>query len=103
MPVTVGHVHTHSVKPYDNYVYIGRPTPWGNPWVLGRHGGRADVVALFRTWWYSEINAPMREAALREIPENAVLGCWCMPKACHGDVIAEFLNRERAKVKDGRT
>jgi hypothetical protein len=101
MPVTVGHVHMHSLKPYPIYVYIGRPSKWGNPWVMGRHGGRLEVVDLFRTWWYSDINAPMRAAALDEIPDGAVLGCFCLPKPCHGDVIADFLNRERAKVKDG--
>lgn len=96
--VTVGHVHVHSITPYPSYVYIGRPTPWGNPWVLGRHGGREEVIEMFRTWWYSEINAPMRAHALEVIPDGAVLGCWCKPKRCHGDVIAEFLNRERGLI-----
>jgi len=26
-------------------VYIGRPSKWGNPFVIGRDGSRADVIA----------------------------------------------------------
>jgi len=31
-------------------VYIGRPSKWGNPFVIGRDGSRADVIAKYRTW-----------------------------------------------------
>jgi hypothetical protein len=30
-----------------------------------------------------------------------VLGCWCAPKACHGDVLASIANDEPATT-DGR-
>ena len=29
-------------------VYIGRPSKWGNPFVIGRDGARADVIAKYR-------------------------------------------------------
>jgi hypothetical protein len=31
-------------------VYIGRPSKWGNPFVIGRDGTRADVIAKYRAW-----------------------------------------------------
>ncbi len=31
-------------------VYIGRPGPWGNPFVIGRDGTREQVIAKYRTW-----------------------------------------------------
>ena len=31
-------------------VYCGRPSKWGNPFVIGRDGSRADVIAKYRRW-----------------------------------------------------
>lgn len=79
------------------YVYIGRPTKWGNPYTIRGGMRRTDkqprqrVIALFRTYWYSERAAPLRAASLVELRDKA-LGCHCFPRACHGDVIAEFVN-----------
>lgn len=28
-----------------NAVYIGGPSKWGNPFVIGKHGTRAEVIA----------------------------------------------------------
>ena len=69
-------------------VYIGRPSKWGNPFEIGKHGNRAEVIAKYRTWIQS------RPDLLISLPElrGMVLGCWCYPKACHGDVLAELAN-----------
>lgn len=79
--------------PYAHYVYIGRGSPWGNPYVIGPHGNRAQVIAQFRAWWYAEEQADLRMRAVREISPGSVLGCFCAPQACHGQVIIEFLSR----------
>jgi Domain of unknown function (DUF4326) len=31
-------------------VYVGRPSKWGNPFVIGRDGSRNDVIAKYRAW-----------------------------------------------------
>jgi hypothetical protein len=31
------------------------------------------------------------ERVKREL-RHKILGCWCHPKACHGDVLAEIAN-----------
>ena len=67
-------------------VYIGRPSKWGNPFVIGRDGSREQVIAKYRTWVLAR---PELVAALPEL-RGKTLGCWCAPQACHGDVLAEL-------------
>ena len=69
-------------------VYIGRPGPWGNPFEIGRDGTRAEVVEKYRAWIVNQ------GALLARLPElrGKVLGCFCAPAACHGDVLIELLN-----------
>lgn len=74
--------------PYD--VYIGRPTKWGNPFKIGRDGTREQVIEKYRAWLLQQ---PELMAALPEL-RGKVLGCWCHPQACHGDVLAELANRD---------
>jgi hypothetical protein len=40
-------VHCRREK-YD--VYIGRPSKWGNPFVVGRDGNRLEVIKKYRLW-----------------------------------------------------
>jgi hypothetical protein len=83
-------------SPYD--VYIGRPSKWGNPFsskpsgVRGvvRMASREESIAAYREWIQSQ---PALLAEIHEL-KGKVLGCWCAPKACHGDVLAELANRE---------
>jgi hypothetical protein len=72
-------------------VYIGRPGPWGNPFKIGPDGTRAQVIARYRAWLLSQPELVDRVRA--ELP-GKVLGCWCAPHPCHGDVLAEVANVE---------
>lgn len=77
-------------------VYIGRPGrgvtgPWGNPFELGRDGDRATVLAKYRKWLMA--HPALIERARREL-RGKVLGCFCKPLACHGDVLAEIIDSE---------
>ena len=69
-------------------VRISRPTIWGNPFVVGRDGTRDEVIAKYRAYVLSN------EALMRSLPalRGKVLGCWCAPKHCHGDVLVELLD-----------
>ena len=75
-------------SPFD--VYIGRPSKWGNPYRIGIDGTREEVIAKYQAWL---IHQPKLMAALSEL-RGKVLGCWCAPEACHGDVLAMLANRE---------
>lgn len=73
-------------EPYD--VYIGRPGPWGNPFILGTDGDRAEVIVKFREWFMQQPNLIEQLPSLK----GKILGCWCAPQTCHGDVLAELAN-----------
>lgn len=72
-------------------VYIGRPSKWGNPFKIGLHGNRKEVLSLYRRWLLMEAQTPLREAAKKEL-RGKILGCWCAPQACHGDILLEIAN-----------
>jgi hypothetical protein len=80
-------VHHVSRAPADA-VYIGRPSRWGNPFVIGRHGNREQVIERYRTWLKAQIRAGrVTREELAEL-HGAALACYCAPRACHGDVLA---------------
>lgn len=76
-------------EPYD--VYIGRPSKWGNPYVVGRDGDRTTVIELYGH--YLNDHPELRIAAREEL-RGKVLGCYCKPMACHGDLLAVIANEE---------
>jgi hypothetical protein len=83
-------------EPYD--VYIGRGTPFGNPYKIGRDGTRDDVIEKYR----EHFNKKLKDKSFRDRVKSLkgkVLGCWCKPDACHGDVIIEYLENERANTQ----
>lgn len=67
-------------------VYIGRPSKWGNPFVIGKDGDREEVIAKFLEWVVKQPHL------MREIHtlHGKRLGCFCAPAMCHGDVLAEL-------------
>jgi hypothetical protein len=79
-------------------VYIGRGSIFGNPYEIGIDGTRAEVLERYKKWF----DFMIRDAIfLRELDqlEGKVLGCFCKPELCHGDIIAGFLNeREWNKI-----
>lgn len=80
-------------------VYIGRPSKWGNPFVIGRDGNRQEVIAKHKAWLLGESKSGMAMSALAkrlraDLPElmGKTLGCFCAPLPCHGDTLAELAN-----------
>jgi hypothetical protein len=71
-------------EPYD--VYIGRGSKWGNPFVLGRDGDRTEVIGKYTKYL---VNNKELMGSLHEL-KGKTLGCWCSPKACHGNVLVAF-------------
>lgn len=83
---------THCKKGYD--VYIGRPSKWGNPFILGNDGSRSEVIRKYEEWIRQQ---PDLLEQLYEL-DNKVLGCWCSPKPCHGDILKK-LRQEQLEPK----
>jgi hypothetical protein len=80
-------------KPYD--VYIGRPSIWGNPFshkegTLARFkvNTREDAVATYAEWILTQPELMSKISLLK----GKILGCWCKPLACHGDILAKMAN-----------
>jgi Domain of unknown function (DUF4326) len=78
------------------HVYIGRPSKWGNPFVIGRDGTRDEVLRKYRAWI---VNQPKLMAELPKL-QGKVLGCWCAPQACHGDVLIDLAERRGTRDCD---
>jgi len=78
-----------NIKKYKGeYIPIHRPTQWGNPFKIGIDGNRREVINKYEN--YLRHN----ERLMADLPKlrNEVLGCWCKPLECHGDVIIKILN-----------
>ena len=87
---TVVNLHKES---YD--VYIGRPSIFGNPFVIGKDGDRKEVIEKYKHHFIKEILTNPYFVSELEKLRGKKLGCYCSPQECHGDVIANFLNLEK--------
>ena len=82
-------IHKRDADKFPNVVYIGRPTKWGNPFVIGQDGTRKEVIAKYRAYVLS--NKDLLADVKAEL-KGKTLSCWCKPKACHGDVLLQLSN-----------
>lgn len=74
-------------EPYD--VYIGRGSKWGNPYIIGKDGDRDEVIFKYEKYLKKMImNGEITKEDLQSL-KGKTLGCFCKPKACHGDVIVK--------------
>lgn len=76
-----------------NYVYIGRPSPWGNPFAIGMDGTREEVIEKYEKYIRAQ---PELMALLHEL-KGKYLACWCSPLACHGDILAKLVKEKYGK------
>lgn len=77
-------------------VYIGRAGKgydgyWGNS-ASKPDMSRTQAVRAFERLFYDVwLKDPERVRRLREL-DGKLLGCFCRPNSCHGDVIAHYIN-----------
>jgi len=95
--------HVINIKSKEHYdVYIGRwnwqvriSSKWRNPYKIckvesDQEQERQRVISKYKEYI---LNKP---ELLKLIPieiKGKVLGCWCAPKPCHGDVLAELADK----------
>jgi hypothetical protein len=79
-------------------VYIGRGSVWGNPYshktgTMAQYMAkdRDESIALYRKHLFNELQTGVKTKADLIALEGKILGCFCKPKACHGDVIMEAI------------
>ena len=82
-------------EPYD--VYIGRGSIWGNPYSHLPSGTKAQflvgsvdeaIEAYKKHLWAQIKDGSITIEHLLQL-DGKVLGCFCKPKPCHGDVIVK--------------
>jgi hypothetical protein len=107
-------VNVREYKPYSSYwynqppdspyTYVGRAvryfknvimpitSKWHNPYHLKKKDDMTERLEAIR--WYREKHLPS-SGLLDQLHElkDKLLGCWCKPLPCHGDVLAELVNR----------
>ncbi len=68
-------------------VFIGRGSKWGNPFKIGIHGDRDEVIDLYEEWLLGNVEL------LDQLDEliGKDLWCFCKPKRCHGDVLIKLV------------
>ncbi len=81
----------------DGVEMIDRSTQFGNPFRLEKDGGdytRESSVEAYREWFLEKIEDDPEFKQSVEALRGETLGCWCKPKACHGEVILAYLRGE---------
>ena len=86
-------------EPYD--VYIGRPSKWGNPYshkdgtlAEFKVGSRKEAISKYEEYLLQNDDLMNSLSELK----GKILGCWCKPPRCHGDILAKYANDNENKL-----
>jgi protein gp37 len=93
------------------HVYIGRKmggqyklddSPFGNPFRLEHDTpeGRAEGIEKYRRHILPKLHFDPKFRAQFDALKGKTLVCWCHPKACHGDLLAEWLEHGVPELDD---
>ena len=76
-------LNKHKDKIPKDAVYIGRGSPWGNPFVIGKDGTREEIIEKYCEWICDN------QYLLNRIHElkGKDLVCYCSPQLCHGHIL----------------
>ena len=72
------------------HVRVDRRTVWGNPFETPADGDRLTVIRNYEDHYLPY--KPSLHVIVEQL-RGKVLGCWCAPEPCHGDVLARMANR----------
>lgn len=90
------------------YIYIGRPSVLGNPFVIGLYT-RYEAIQTYKQYANDILNNKVKpytaeqtnklinfKKAIDLLTEKAAIGdlylvCYCAPNICHGDVIKKII------------
>ncbi len=127
-PVRVQRKRTKGWKSPENTIYVGRPSKWGNPFVVGVDGNAEEVVELYRKYMSNEISDEMTTwrnsfygkweqlkfmsspwkgfvmvcAGQLEELRGKNLSCFCKEdQPCHADILLKLANSDPAPGGNG--
>ncbi len=92
-----------------NMIYIGRYNKYANlnksilanPFKITDTLTREESIAKYKNWLLRNIEAKtavydyLKKIQKASQSRDILLGCWCKPEACHGDVIKEILETRK--------
>jgi len=90
-------IRVNKLEEYD--IFIGRPSKFGNPFVLGQDGTRSEVIAKFEQYLRTH---PELDQLLDEL-DGKRIACFCsVEQKCHADVYIKLLKERihNTKMKD---
>lgn len=100
-------VNKYIHKPTANDVFIGRPSPYGNPYshmsnttALYRVASRDEAVDKYREYILNKrkmgagFDEHLKNLANKAKQGDVNLVCFCKPQRCHGDILKELLEKE---------
>lgn len=70
-------------------IYIGRGSPYGNPFVIGKDDTREEVIEKFRLFLWEQIKKGVITKEHLIQLNGKRLGCFCKPQARRGDIVAK--------------
>jgi hypothetical protein len=84
------------------YVYIGRPSIFGNPFAVGKkcklcgevHSDGGSTLPCYKKYFDKRIAEDHDfKSKVLELKDK-ILICYCEPNPCHGRIIAAYLDKE---------
>jgi len=70
--------------------YPKKNSKWANPFTIKQYGSREIVLQLYKEYIINKIEN--KQLDLSEL-KGKILGCWCSPEKCHGDILLELLHQ----------
>lgn len=105
MPKRIQRKRTEGWKMPEGAVYVGRPSRYGNPFIVGQHGTAEECVDGFRKCWQHTLKSASTFPEHPPMPfgqpiylgplRGKDLACWCpLDQPCHADVLLELANAD---------
>lgn len=95
-PKRIQRKRTRGWKMPPNTVYVGRPTKWGNPFLVRDCMSAEYCIQLFRKY-VEKLDAATRGELRNQAHQHLRgkdLACWCpLDQPCHADVLLEIANQ----------
>ena len=78
-----------------NAIYVGRPTVWGNPYVVGSKLMNGETLTAEKAvaLYEQHLADNFSERDIRHCLRDKDLACWCaLDQPCHADVLLRIAN-----------
>ena len=92
MPERIQRKRTKGWRMPYNAKYVGRPTIFGNPFLISSESDEQFCVDAYRRWIHRPGQTGLLNVA-KQLLKGKDLACWCpLDQPCHADVLLEIAN-----------